>query len=111
MVIIYNDGGRFWIEDLNILNASVPANSQLSSGINLEKTGICVGIIATITSNQADEALASQIYAHVRNQITGGTIAYGTNLSSVGIRRGNNSASAVSFGIHVIVYMRKEGGI
>jgi len=107
MVIIFNTA-NFWIEDLNILNAAVAANSQLTSGVALERAGDCLGISTSITANESDEALASQIYVHVRNQTNGGTIVYGAPLSSVGIRRGNNSASSVSFGMHVMVFMRKS---
>jgi len=106
MTVIFTTGD-FWIEDLNVLSSSIPANSNTSVGLGLERPGHCVGIAAVITNNTADEALASQIYTVVRNQSTGGTIVYGQVLSSVGIRRGNNSASAISFGVHVIIFMRR----
>jgi len=110
MTIIFQLGSNFWIEDLNVLASSVLANSQSSTAIVLERPGDCIGITTAIMCNESDEALASLIYTIIRNQSTGGTIPYGGSLSEVGIRRGNGSGTAVSFGVHVVVFMRKSRG-
>jgi len=108
MTIIFEDGERFWIENLFVTSSSLAANSNTSVGLNLERVGRCVGISYMIEHNISNEDDAAAISSGLRNQSTGGAITYGNTLSSVGVRRGNASAGALSFGVRIMVYMRKN---
>jgi len=107
MTIVYSMGEQFWIEVLQIARTSVAANSSDNTNLVLEKEGTLLGTSIAISHNISDEALAALISVGGRDQSAGGDLLVGIRIKTIAIRRGNAHSSAQSFGVTVMVFLRK----
>jgi len=108
MTNIFNLGDQFWIEIFNSTRVSVAANASVNLTHAMSKRGQFLGLAAVIDFNPANAAENAAAQIAVRNQATGGFLTTGTDLGIITVEKGNNSGSAVSFGYHLIVFMKRR---
>jgi len=106
--IIFEEGTRFWIEAVNFNRTSLAAATTANDAHVLERSGTFLGIAGMIDGNLGVGDMAD-IGIHCRNQTTGAALLHGDKITGVTIKRTNNAVGAISFGYHLLIYMRGSG--
>jgi len=113
MTIVFNLGGEFWIEQLNV-TVQIPdaAGETNSVGINLVKPGNCVGFTAMSTNPPNNDN--SQAVAIISLETGGGaSISSGLFITSVRatITKFAGTAGLTNIPVNITLLMRGTGPI
>jgi len=107
LTIIFQKGEEFWIEAFTVARSSISAGGFGITNFTLQRAGTFLGAALAVDTAGAVADIADVI-AFVRNDdVT--ELTFGQALSILEVVRTNGSSNAVTFGCHVIVFMRGTG--
>jgi len=110
MVIVYQKGEEFWIEIFNQTQSALADGGVASASHNLERQGIFLGLSLSLGFNPTTAVSGTGVGVAARNGATGGFLNTGDAISVLAVDKTNTSGASVTFGYHLVVFMRKIGG-
>jgi len=106
LTLIFELGDEFYIESHVVNRATISAGSFALTTITNDKPGKYLGGAAFLDINSTDEAdLAGINYAILKSD--NGQLAINDDIATIRVRRYNNTAGDLSFGLTVILFMRR----
>lgn len=104
MVVIL-DLGDFWIETFIVARAAIAANTVSGAQVILTKAGRFVGGSVSLDTNFA--ASTDDISCSMATDPANAEITYGLALTAIQVKRVNNTAAPITFGVKVVLFLRK----
>jgi len=102
-------GNNWWIESFDFARANLATGSATTTALTLERPGTYLGCGATMDIPPTETiAEIADISVSCRN-IDDSELTIGDTITGIELLRTNNNANGVTFGVHVLIFMRGTG--